>query len=201
MTGGARKPGCMAKRRSSPTGKRPELSYARQRHEHDAAAVRRAQQRMQRDADRRTAGALGELQSRWGGRDQAIAHLRGLARSLDELRLQESTLVAERDELVQLLRNSGGSWDSLVAVTGLSRQALSKRMAPRTARHDIPRPPRTKHCGALRDRVKGAAALHRAATRSALDTASESAILLCRGGRGELGERATAGSPSYSRQS
>lgn len=104
------------------------MSYARQRQAHDAAAMRRAEQRIQRETDRRTADSLGELKSRWGGRDQAIAHLRGLAHSLDELRLQESALVAERDELVELLRNSGGSWNSLVAITGLSRQALSKRM-------------------------------------------------------------------------
>lgn len=83
---------------------------------------------MQRDAGRRAAHALAELESRWGGRGQAIAHLRRVAQSLDELRLQETALVAQRDQLVQLLRDSGGSWDSLVAITGLSRQALSKRM-------------------------------------------------------------------------
>lgn len=85
---------------------------------------------MHRDADRRAADALAELESRWGRRDGAIAHLRGLANLLDELRLQESALVAERDELVELLRNSGESWNALVAITGLSRQALSKRTSP-----------------------------------------------------------------------
>lgn len=130
MTGVACKPGCMSKRRDSATAKRRELSYARQRQEHDAAAIRRAEQRVQREADRRTAAALRELEFHWGGRGQAIAHLRGLAHSLDELRLQERALVAERDQLVELLRNSGDSWDSLVAITGLSRQALSKRMTP-----------------------------------------------------------------------
>lgn len=118
----------MGNRGSSPTSKRRELSYARQRQEHDAAAVRRAEQRIQLEADRRTADALAELETCWGGRDKAIAHLRGLAQSLNELRLKERALVAERDDLVELLRSSGGSWDSLVAITGLSRQALSKRI-------------------------------------------------------------------------
>lgn len=64
MTGVACKPCCMAKRGSSLTGKRRELSYARQRHDHDAAAARRAAQRIQREADQRVATAVGALESR-----------------------------------------------------------------------------------------------------------------------------------------
>ena len=45
-------------------------------------------------------------------------------------------------------------------------------------------PPRPRHPCAVRDRVKGAAPLHRGATRSALDTVSQRAIIGRRGAPG-----------------
>lgn len=127
MTGVACKPRCMAIRGKSKRAQGRADSYARQRLEHDAASVKRSSE-MQRIAERaRTANALAELETTWGGRAQALRQLSDVSATIERLRREQHSARSERDELIARLRNAGESWNSLAALTGLSRQALSRR--------------------------------------------------------------------------
>lgn len=64
---------------------------------------------------------------KWGGERGALDRLSGLSRELERLHRDESALLRERDDLVELLRSRGQSWNALSARTKLSRQALMKR--------------------------------------------------------------------------
>lgn len=66
-------------------------------------------------------------ESESGARTDALRRLRHLGQDLDRLRREEDALLIDRDELILQLRQVGTSWNSIAAVTGLSRQALSKR--------------------------------------------------------------------------
>jgi hypothetical protein len=69
-----------------------------------------------------------ELETAWGGREEALQRLRDVASTIERLRREQDVARAERDQLITRLRNAGESWNSLVALTGLSRQALSRRI-------------------------------------------------------------------------
>ena len=107
---------------------RHEASYARQRQAHDAAAIRHAEDRERETAQRHAADALLKLEAKWGTRADALKKLGDLSRNIDRLRLEQDTVLLERDELIAQLRELGESWNSISARTGLSRQALNKRL-------------------------------------------------------------------------
>src|SRR4051812_42766349 len=65
-----------------------------------------------------------QLIKRWGGAHGALDRLATLSKELDRLHHQEAGLLAERDELVYVLRAHGQSWNALSTRTKLSRQAL-----------------------------------------------------------------------------
>ncbi|MFF1879748.1 hypothetical protein [Leifsonia sp. NPDC058230] len=52
-----------------------------------------------------------------------------VGRAIGLLRSEEDQLRTQRDELIEALRSTGESWNSLASRTGLSRQALIKRRA------------------------------------------------------------------------
>lgn len=117
----------MANQGVSSKAKRREASYARQRHAHDVAAIRHADDREREAAKRRAADALLKIKAKWGTRDDALKRLGEVSRTIDRLRLEQDAALLERDELIAQLREMGESWNSLSSRTGLSRQALSKR--------------------------------------------------------------------------
>lgn len=119
----------MAKRGKSSHASRREASYVRQRQAHDAATVRHAEDREREAAQRHAADAILELQAKWGTRVDALKRLTDVSRTLDRLRGEQDAALRERDELLTQLREVGESWNSLAARTGLSRQALSKRLS------------------------------------------------------------------------
>ena len=127
MTGVACKPGCMAIHGSSSKGRQREASYARQRQAHAAAALRHAEGREREAAQRHAADAMLELQAKMRTRVDALKRLAEVSRTIDRLRSEQNAALLERDELIVQLREAGASWNSLVARTGLSRQALRKR--------------------------------------------------------------------------
>lgn len=118
----------MANRSVSGKEKRREAAYARQRQQHDAAAVRHREDAAQEAAARRAADAESAATAKWGTRDDALERLSRLGQALGRLRLEQDALVSERDELIDHLREVGASWSQLASRTGLSRQALSKRV-------------------------------------------------------------------------
>ena len=128
MTGVPCKPSCMANRGVSSKDNRRAASYARQRQEHYAAAIRRAAEHEREAAQRHAADALLGLEARWGTRVDALKRLGQVSQALGRLRREQDAALLERDELVAQLREVGESWNSLAARTGLSRQALSKRV-------------------------------------------------------------------------
>lgn len=82
-----------------------------------------------RDAER-TSSATRELEVVWGGQEDGLRRLRGISRQLEKLHRAEHTLRHERDGLVGALRSADVSWAMLSTWSGLSRQALSKRVSP-----------------------------------------------------------------------
>lgn len=128
MTEVARKPGCMANRGASAKGKRREAAYARQRRKHDEATLRHLDTQTLEAAARRAAAAESAVLVRWGTRADALDRLSQIGQILGRLRLQQDALVSERDELITHLRKTGVSWNQVASRTGLSRQALSKRV-------------------------------------------------------------------------
>ena len=122
----------MANRGNSSKASRREASYARQRQAHDVAAVRHAEDREREAAQRHAADAMSELQANWGTRVDALRRLHEISRTIDRLRSEQDAALLERDALIAQLREVGESWNSLAARTGLSRQALSKRVS-----HDL----------------------------------------------------------------
>lgn len=127
MTGVACKPGCMGNQGKLTRAQRRATSYARQRQQHDAATARHASERQNTAESTPAADALAELVARWGGRSNALHRLRDVSSAVERLRREQDAALGERDELVLRLRDAGESWNSLVGLTGLSRQALSKR--------------------------------------------------------------------------
>ncbi|MGN6761985.1 MAG: hypothetical protein ACTHJI_11750 [Leifsonia sp.] len=118
----------MANQDNPGKGNRREASYARQRQAHDAAA-RHAEDRDREAAKRHAADAMLELQAKWGTRVDALKRLHEVSRTLDRLRSEQDAARLERGQLIASLREVGESWNSLAARTGLSRQALSKRVS------------------------------------------------------------------------
>jgi hypothetical protein len=120
----------MANRGKSGNASRRQASYARQRQAHDAATVRHAEDRDRIAAERNADDAMLELQAKWGTRVDALRRLHEVSQSIDRLRSEQDAALLERDILIAQLREMGESWNSLAARTGLSRQALSKRVSP-----------------------------------------------------------------------
>lgn len=117
----------MARSRYTKPNARRQEAYRRQREANDAAATA-ARERAQAIAEaQRSAFADRNLQVVWGGRDDALARLRDISHQLEKLHRAELTLLHERDELVDTLREVDVSWALLSSWSGLSRQALSKR--------------------------------------------------------------------------
>ncbi len=81
----------------------------------------------QRERDFAVARTAKKLVDKYGDERGALARLSANAGELQQLHKQEAKLLRERDELVGDLRQTGNSWASLSARTGLSRQALMKR--------------------------------------------------------------------------
>lgn len=69
------------------------------------------------------------LIERWESRIGALDRVSAISRRLDEMRAEEMRLLLERDDLVVALRDVDVPWTHLAARTGLSRQALNKRLA------------------------------------------------------------------------
>lgn len=126
----------MANRAISRNNERRAVSYARQRQEHDAAATRHAAEREREAAQRQVADALQRLEARWGTRTDALKKLGQVSQALDRLRLEQDAALIERDELITQLREVGQSWNSLAALTGFTRQALSKRVPSTNSSQD-----------------------------------------------------------------
>ncbi|WP_158863601.1 hypothetical protein [Leifsonia sp. AG29] len=118
----------MANQGGSSKSRQREASYARQRQAHDVAAIRRAEDRERQAAQRHAADAMLKLQAKWGTRVDALKRLTELSRTIDRLRRDQLEALVERDELIAQLREVGESWNSLASRTGLSRQALNKRV-------------------------------------------------------------------------
>jgi hypothetical protein len=118
----------MPNRGVSAKAKRREAAYARQRRQHDLATTRHLEEHAQETATRRAVAAESAACARWGTRDDALDRLSQVARTLGRLRLEQDALVSERDELIDHLREVRVSWNQIASRTGLSRQALSKRV-------------------------------------------------------------------------
>ena len=84
-----------------------------------------------REAAAKAAAAAKEqvLVERWESRIGALDRVSAISRRLDEMRAEEMRLLLERDDLVVALRDVDVPWTHLAARTGLSRQALNKRLA------------------------------------------------------------------------
>ena len=92
-------------------------------------ATDRRKARRKEAAAKATAAAKEQvLAERWGSRLGALDRVSAISRRLDEMRAEELRLLAERDDLVFALRDVDVPWTHLAARTGLSRQALTKRM-------------------------------------------------------------------------
>jgi len=94
------------------------------------AEAREAEEQDRREADK-LAAAASRLVRKWGSQATALDRISALSRDLENLHREEARLLHERDDLVHWLRRCGQSWTMLSARTGLSRQALMKRMADR----------------------------------------------------------------------
>lgn len=83
-----------------------------------------------KEAAARAAAAAKErvLGQRWGSRLGALDRVSEISRRLEEMRAEELRLLVERDDLVIALRDVDVPWTHLAARTGLSRQALTKRL-------------------------------------------------------------------------
>lgn len=64
----------------------------------------------------------------WGSRLGALDRVSEISRRLDALRTEQDQLLLERDALVAALREVEVPWTHLASRTGLSRQALTKRL-------------------------------------------------------------------------
>ncbi|GAB3396934.1 hypothetical protein GCM10027568_32040 [Humibacter soli] len=118
----------MANRDLSRKAKRRKAAYARQRRQHDVATTRHLEEHAQEAAAHGAAAAESAARARWGARDDALDRLSQVGRILGRLRFEQDALVSERDELIAHLREKGVSWNQIASRTGLSRQALSKRV-------------------------------------------------------------------------
>ena len=124
------KQGCMARSRYAQPNARREEAYRRQREANDAAAAVARERAKELAEAERSAAAHRDLQLVWGGREDGLTRLRDISRQIEKLHRAERSLLQERDELVHTLRRVDVSWALLSTWSGLSRQALSKRVSP-----------------------------------------------------------------------
>jgi hypothetical protein len=80
-----------------------------------------------RAEERRASVAVAALETRWRSRADTLKLLSEVGRAIAHIRQEEDQLRSQRDELIEALRSTGESWNSLASRTGLSRQALMKR--------------------------------------------------------------------------
>ncbi|MGC5223872.1 hypothetical protein ACPW96_14970 [Micromonospora sp. DT81.3] len=106
-----------------------------------ATQAREESDRQRALEDRRAAEARAarerQLIKRWGSAHGALNRLGSLSKELDRLHRQEANLLAERDELVNVLRANGQTWSALSSRTNLSRQALMKRIDQASTDGDV----------------------------------------------------------------
>jgi hypothetical protein len=102
-------------------------AYERQRIQRESGAQRLAQRVEARAAERRAADALMALEKRWGGRADALRVLSEIGETIARIRAEEDRLRSVRDDLIDILRAAGESWNSLASRTGISRQGLNQR--------------------------------------------------------------------------
>lgn len=104
-----------------------QAAYERQRVQRERRVAVLAARNEVRAAERRAADAVAALETRWRSRADALKLLSEVGRVLARIRREEDQLRSQRDELIDALRTTGESWNSLASRTGLSRQALVKR--------------------------------------------------------------------------
>lgn len=92
------------------------------------ATDRRKARRREAAAKAVTAAKEQVLIERWGSRLGALDRVSEISRRLDELRADELRMLLERDDIVVALRDVEVPWTHLASRTGLSRQALNKRL-------------------------------------------------------------------------
>ena len=122
------KPGCMPRGGNSKSNARRQEAYRRQREANEKAAAAARERAVALAAKQKTAEGHNQIAAVWGGQRDALTRLRDISRQLEKLHRAESSLLHERDELVAALRNTEVSWALLSTWSGLSRQALSKRV-------------------------------------------------------------------------
>lgn len=104
-----------------------QAAYERQRRQRERTAAVLAASNEVRAAERRAADAVAALETRWRSRADALRLLGDIGRAIAHIRREEDQLRSQRDELIEALRSTDESWNSLASRTGLSRQALMKR--------------------------------------------------------------------------
>ena len=103
-------------------------AYARQRADLERAALE-AERRSAEQADQIHRDLIQkQLRESWGGEREALSRALVITAEFESLRRRQGALLSERDRLITLLRDAGHSWNTLASRTGLSRQALSKRV-------------------------------------------------------------------------
>jgi hypothetical protein len=104
-----------------------QSAYERQRLQRERGKAALAARNEVQAAERRAADAVIALETRWNTRADALRLLSEVGRAIVRIRCEEDQLRSQRDELIDALRSTGESWNSLASRTGLSRQALIKR--------------------------------------------------------------------------
>jgi hypothetical protein len=114
-------------RNTKPNARRQE-AYRRQREANEKAAAAARERAVALAANQRAAEGHNQIAAVWGGQQDALTRLRDISNQLEKLHRAERSLLQERDELVAALRSTEVSWALLSTWSGLSRQALSKRV-------------------------------------------------------------------------
>lgn len=119
--------GCMRQNTPSNRDPRKQAAYERQRLQRERNAAVLAARNEVRAAERRAADAVAALETRWRSRADALKLLSKVGQAIALIHGEEDQLRIQRDELIDALRATGESWNSLASRTGLSRQSLIKR--------------------------------------------------------------------------
>ncbi|GAA1970816.1 hypothetical protein [Microbacterium deminutum] len=108
---------------------RRRAEYLRQREANVKAAAAAKERAAEVVRLQHEPGGRRELERVWGSEQEALRRLRDISKQLDKLHRAERVLLDERDRLVDVLRGRDVSWAMLSTWSGLSRQALSKRIS------------------------------------------------------------------------
>lgn len=118
----------MANAASGQRKNRRTAAYARQRARSEIKVAEAALRVAEREEAARRVHVDQGLGAVWGGQRGALDRLSAVAHELEILQRRTQILRDERDEIITQLRAVDTSWNSLAMRTGLSRQALSKRV-------------------------------------------------------------------------